>query len=90
MSKYSHLFEDFTKLAGSFMDTAFHSLADVRNHFDRFVDGIVDAVLKRKQLVSREEFDVVKTMLAQSRQEQEQLKKRLDALEKTQHSHHDA
>ena len=37
------LFEDFTKLAGSAMDTAMHSMADAKAQFDALVGQKLDA-----------------------------------------------
>ncbi|MDA0781856.1 MAG: accessory factor UbiK family protein [Rickettsiales bacterium] len=82
MNKENKFFEDFTKLAGSAMDTAFNSFADMKSQFDHAVHEKVDELLKKHDLVSREEFEVVRQMAQKARLEQEKLSKKITALEK--------
>lgn len=78
----NNFFEDFTKLAGSAMDTAMHSMADFKAQFDAMVSSRLDSILNEKNLVSREEFEVVKKMAEKARSEQEKLEKKVKELEK--------
>ncbi|MCE3232866.1 MAG: uncharacterized protein K0R98_1123 [Rickettsiaceae bacterium] len=82
MSKDNKFLEDFVKLAGSAMDTAFNSVAEMKNYMDDLVNKKLDELLKKHNLVTREEFEVVKEMAAKARLEQENLDKRIKALEK--------
>ncbi|PIR38996.1 MAG: pyrroline-5-carboxylate reductase [Alphaproteobacteria bacterium CG11_big_fil_rev_8_21_14_0_20_39_49] len=82
MDKENKFFEDFTKLAGSAMDTAFNSFADMKSQFDHAVHEKVDELLKKHDLVTREEFEVVSQMAQKARLEQEKLSKKIIALEK--------
>ncbi len=81
MSKDNKFFEDFVKLAGSAMDTAFNSMSDMKNQFEEAVSHKIDEVLKKRNLVTREEFEIVKEMLEKARLEQEKLKKKIKDLE---------
>ena len=82
MNKENKFFEDFSKLAGSAMDTAFNSFADMKSQFDHAVHEKVEELLKKHELVTREEFEVVRQMAEKARLEQEKLSKKVTALEK--------
>lgn len=82
MSKDNKFFEDMVKLAGSAMDTAFNSAADMKKYMDDIVNEKISAVLQKQNLVTREEFEVVKEMAEKARLEQEKLEKKIKALEK--------
>lgn len=85
MAKDNKFFEDFIKMAGSAMDTAFHSVNDMKTQFESMVQQRIESYLKKMHMVSREEFEVVKAMAAKAREEQEALQKRLEVLEKKKH-----
>jgi BMFP domain-containing protein YqiC len=82
MNKENKIFEDLTKLAGSAMDTAFNSINDMKSQFEQTIHAKIDEVLQKHNLVSREEFEVVKEMLEKSRLEQAKLEKKIATLEK--------
>lgn len=77
MSKDNKFFDDLIKLSGSAMDAAFNSVVDMRKQFDDMVDEKVDQILKKHQMVTREEFEVVKEMAEKARLENEKLSKQL-------------
>lgn len=81
MSKDNTFFNDLSRLFGSAMDTAFNSAADMRAQFDHIVQQKMQELLKAQQLVTREEFEVVKAMAEKARLEQTALAKRLAELE---------
>jgi BMFP domain-containing protein YqiC len=82
MSKDNKFFEDFVKLAGSAMDTAFNSAAEMKVNFDEMINKKFDSFIQSRNLVTREEFEVVKEMAAKARIEQERLEKKIATLEK--------
>ena len=53
----------------------------MREEIEALVNSRVEKILDRLNLVSREEFDVVKAMLSKSRTEQEKIEERLRKLE---------
>ena len=53
----------------------------MREEIEALVNSRVEKILDRLNLVSREEFDVLKAMLSKSRTEQEKLEERLRKLE---------
>lgn len=74
-------FDDFVKLSGSMMDTMFNSAFDMKSQFEQAVHAKIDEVLQKQNLVTREEFEVVKAMAEKSRLENEKLLKKIEALE---------
>lgn len=82
MNKENKIFEDLSKLAGSAMDTAFNSINDMKSQFEQSFHSKVEEVLQKHNLVSREEFEVVKEMLEKSLLEQSKLEKKIALLEK--------
>ncbi len=78
MQKDNKFFEDIARVAtgaaGGFMD--------MKRELEGMVSAQLEKILQRMNLVTKEEFDTLQAMLAKSRQEQDELKKRLDALEK--------
>jgi BMFP domain-containing protein YqiC len=82
MSKDNKFFEDMVKLAGSAMDTAFNSVADMKTYLDDLVSKKLDSLLQKQNLVTREEFELVREMAEKARLEQERLEKKIAALEK--------
>lgn len=81
MPKDPSFFEDMSKIAGSFMQQGFSSAAEMREKFDQQVKEYVKQLLANSDLVSREEFEVVRDMAAKARAENETLKARLDEIE---------
>jgi BMFP domain-containing protein YqiC len=64
------------------MDTAFNSAADIKQQFDNNVHEKVEELLQKHELVTREEFEVVRQMAENARLEQEKLIKKIESLEK--------
>jgi hypothetical protein len=54
----------------------------MRDEIESIVQQRLERVLSRLNLVTREEFDVVKELAVKARQEQEALQKRLDEIDK--------
>ena len=54
----------------------------MRDEIESFVQQRIERVLSRLNLVTREEFEVVKELAAKARQEQEALQKRLNEIDK--------
>jgi len=55
----------------------------MRDEIESIVQQRLERVLSRLNLVTREEFEVVKALAVKARQEQEVLQKRLDEVEKS-------
>ena len=77
MTKNAGFFDDMAKMVGG----AVSALGSLKEQMKGEVKERVDEVLARMDMVTRDEFDVALGMLKKSRLEQEQLKKRLAALE---------
>jgi len=77
MQTRSRLFEDFAKVASS----AAGSLSGLKAEIETRVRQQVEDMVARLDLVTREDFDAVKAVAVKAREEQEQLEKRLAALE---------
>ncbi len=82
MNKENKIFEDLSKLAGSAMDTAFNSINDMKSQFEQTIHAKIDDVLQKHNLVSREEFEVVKEIAQKALLQQEKLEKKIASLEK--------
>jgi len=78
MQKDNKFFEDVAKLATG----AAGGLMDMKREIETMVASQLEKLLSRMKLASREEMDTLHGMLAKAREEQEAIKKRLDALEK--------
>lgn len=78
MQKDNKLFDDLAKMASG----AAGGFLEMTREIEGMVSRQMERILQKMNLVTREEFDAVQGMLAKSRMEQEELKKRLDALEK--------
>ena len=76
MLKDSKLFDDMAKMATS----AAGSLMDMKREVEAMVNARVEAYLARTQLVTRDEFEVVKAMAEKARSENEELRAELAAL----------
>jgi BMFP domain-containing protein YqiC len=73
----SRFFDEIAKL----MTNATGAAQGMRKEVDGLVQSQVERVLNNMNVVKREEFDVVRDMAEKARQENEQLEKRLAALE---------
>lgn len=82
MTKNPSFFDDISKIAGSFMQQGFSTASEMREKFDQSVKDYVQELLAKSDMVTREEFDVVKEMASKARSENEALKARIDTLEK--------
>jgi BMFP domain-containing protein YqiC len=63
---------------------ALNNMASVKKEMEKFVHDQIQQFFQRMDIVSREEFEAVQEMLKKARDEQEQLKLRLEALENEQ------
>lgn len=79
MQKDNKFFDDMARMATG----AAGGLLEMKREMESAIAQKVELLLQRMNLVSREEFDAVQGMLAKSRMEQEELKKRIEALEKS-------
>lgn len=70
------------KLAGSAMNTAFGTVADMKKQFEDMVDSKIDAVLAKRGYVQKKEFEVVRKMAQKAREDYEALAKKLAEIEK--------
>ena len=77
MQKDNKFFEDMARLASG----AAGSFVEMGREMEGMMRGQMEKLLQNMNLVTREEFDTVKGMLSKSREEQEELKKRLSFLE---------
>jgi BMFP domain-containing protein YqiC len=82
MPKENKFFEDLYKLAGSAMNTAFGTVADMKTQFDNMVDSKIDAILARRGTVTTEEFEVVRKMAQTAREKQDRLEEELAEIKK--------
>jgi len=79
MQNDSKLLDDFTRMINGAAGLAM----DVKREIEAQVHAQAEKFLSRMNLVSREEFDVVKAMAQKAREENEALKKRMDDLQKS-------
>jgi BMFP domain-containing protein YqiC len=77
MQKDNKIFEDVARLASG----AAGGLLDIKRDIEAMVGNQLEKLLQKMNLVTKEEFDTVQGMLAKAREEQEEIKKRLDKLE---------
>ena len=77
MQTRNRFLDDIAKMANSAAGLA----SGMREEIEALVNSRVEKILDRLNLVSREEFDVVKAMLSKSRTAQEKLEERLRKLE---------
>ena len=78
MQKDNKFFEDIARLASG----AAGGFVEMKREIEDMVSLQLEKLLQRMNLVSREEFDTVSGMLSKAREEQENLKKKLEELEK--------
>ena len=67
MMKNNPLFDDMAKMATG----AFGSAVEATREAEKWVKGQVEGLLSRMNLVTREEFEVVRAMAAKAREEQD-------------------
>src|ERR1041384_1419409 len=77
MQSQNRIFDDIARVAGG----AVGALSGVRDEIEARLRDQLERVLAGMDLVSREEFEVVKAMAAKAREEQERLLLRIEALE---------
>jgi BMFP domain-containing protein YqiC len=77
MQTRHRFFDDISKVAGSAVGT----LASMKTEIELLIRQKVEIFISEMNLVTREEFDVVKAMAAKARDEQIKLQKRIDYLE---------
>lgn len=82
MSKDNNFFDNFYKLAGSAMNTAFGTVADMKKQFEDTVNSKIDFMLAKRGIVSREEFEVVRKVAQTAREKQTEIETRLAEIEK--------
>ncbi len=78
MQSKGKIFEDIANLASSVTSSASH----VKKEFDHMIQNKLEDILRGMDLVSREEFEVVKAMAEKARAENENLKAELKKLKK--------
>jgi len=77
MQKDNKFFDDLARVATS----AAGSVLDMKRELESMVSTQLEKLLQKMNLATREEVDTLQAMLAKARSEQDELKKRLDALE---------
>ena len=77
MQSQNRFFDDIARVAGG----AVGALSGVRADIEARLRDQLERVLSGMDLVSREEFEAVKAMAAKARDEQEELLRRIAALE---------
>ncbi len=77
MAAGNRLFDDFSRLVTDASGLA----SGVRREIDTIVRGRVERLLAAMDIVSREEFEAVRTMAVLARDENERLERRILALE---------
>jgi len=73
-----NLFNNLSKAAGNAIGTMSNLKAELKG----FINQKIDSYMQSKNIVSREEFEVLNKMVSTLRQEQEELKKKIKSLEK--------
>jgi hypothetical protein len=77
MQSENRLFDDVARMAGG----ALNMLTGLKNEVENMVRSQMESWLSGLNLVSREEFDLVRQMAAKARDEQETLTARIAVLE---------
>ena len=77
MQTNNRFFDDIARVANG----AAGALGGVKGELESLVKDRLERILSKMDMVTREEFDAVRTMAAKARTEQELLLKRIDALE---------
>lgn len=86
MQKNHKIFEDLARMASS----AGGTFMEMKREIENMVSAQVDKVLRRMDLVTREDFNLVREMAVKARAEQEKLAARVIELEKQLVAHHHA
>lgn len=81
MQSENRVFDDLAKVASG----ALHALSGLRSEIESLVRQQIEKLLPAMNLVTREEFEVVRAMAAKARDEQESLAARVAALEAAAH-----
>jgi BMFP domain-containing protein YqiC len=76
--KTGHILDDMAAMAGGVMGSAM----EAKREAERAMKAQAEKLLAGLNLVTREEFDAVQSMLAKAREEQEKMQERLTALER--------
>jgi len=79
MQTRNRILDDVARVAGGAMS----AMTGLAGEVEALVRKQLERALSKLDMVSREEFEAVRTMAARARQEQETLAKRLERLEKT-------
>ena len=77
MQTRNRLFDDLAKVANSAAGT----MAGLKDEIENMIRHRFESFMAELNMVSREEFDVVKALAAKARLEQERLEKRIEELE---------
>ncbi|MEZ5690976.1 MAG: accessory factor UbiK family protein [Rickettsiales bacterium] len=77
MINNNKILNDLSNLANSAVGRAM----DMKQEIDSIVAFQIEKLLKNMELVSKDEFDTMQAMLVKARNEQEELKKRVESLE---------
>lgn len=80
-NSHNNFFEDFSKLAGSAMNTAMGSALQAKEQFEQTLKQQIESLLSSMDLVTREEFEVVRQMAEKARKENIALQERIETLE---------
>lgn len=78
MQKDNKIFDDLARMATG----AAGNLLEMKREMEAMVSQQLERLLAKMDLATKEEIDTVQGMLAKFRSEQEEIKKRLEALEK--------
>jgi len=79
MQKDNPLFEDLSKLFSG----ATGALFDMKREIEAMVTSGIESWVAKMNLVTREEFEVVRAMAEKAREENEALRKELESLKKS-------
>ncbi|MAI06207.1 MAG: hypothetical protein CBC47_03620 [Alphaproteobacteria bacterium TMED87] len=77
MTKKNQFFDDVAKVAGG----ALSAIGGLKEETENLVKQRVEKFINRQNLVTREEFDVIKEMLSNIQREQILIKKKIKELE---------
>ena len=78
MQKDNKFFEDVARLASG----AAGGFMEMKREIEAIVNAQLEKLLQKMNLATREELDTMQGMLTKAREEQEEIKKRLEKLEK--------
>lgn len=77
MERGNRIIDDLAKIANG----AVGSLSGLRQDIEAKSQAVIERILNRMDLVTREEFEAVRAMIVSAREEQQKQSARLDALE---------